>query len=230
MTLAPKKQVDAAKDNVVLRCGDCLHFAGTKHSAMNELCSQRGVTKGAAAPPCYTPNVLVFKRHDGATFRTLSVFLSVFKASEKRILMGLLKTSAKLEKYGLHFMQKVYFRVGDNYLCNYMQGYALGVGDGVILVVGNKVLDLAAKPIIGHLDAKSVIPAEKFAALRKKLIADGRINDPSQRKKRIAVTRVEDYEPPTIDTRPEDLEAAVSKKKKQELKFRIASEEATREI
>jgi hypothetical protein len=147
MTLAPKKQVDAAKDNVVLRCGDCMHYAGTRHSAMDELCSQRGVTKGASAPPCYTPNVLVFKRHDSITFRALSVFLSVFKPSEKRILMGLLKTASKLEKYNLHFMQNVYFRAGDNYLCNYMQGHALGVGDGVILVIGNKVLDAPSKTL-----------------------------------------------------------------------------------
>jgi hypothetical protein len=207
-----------------------MHYAGTRHSAMDELCSQRGVTKGASAPPCYTPNVLVFKRHDSITFRALSVFLSVFKPSEKRILMGLLKTASKLEKYNLHFMQKVYFRAGDNYLCNYMQGHALGVGDGVILVIGNKVLDGASKPVAGQLDPKSVISAERFASVRKKLIAEGRINDPAQRKRRIAVTKVEDYEPPTIDTRQEDLEASVPKSKKRNMKFRIEADDIGREV
>jgi hypothetical protein len=41
---------------------------------------------------------------------------------------------------------------------------------------------------------------------------------------------VEDYEPPTIDTRQEDLEASVPKSKKRNMKFRIEADDIGREV
>lgn len=103
-------------------------------------------------------------------------------------------------------MQKVYFRLGDPYLANYYCGYVMGTGiEDTVLIIGSKALN-AKKPMVAHLSAGSVVPSSKWKKLRSRLIDAGRINDPESRRKKLHLSVVDTYEPPTIDSSQAELE------------------------
>ena len=74
-----------ARENVTLRCGDCLHYQGTYHPAMDKPCVQLGVRTSAIAPSCYTPNVALFRKIPGVNFKTLALTLTSFKPQQARV-------------------------------------------------------------------------------------------------------------------------------------------------
>lgn len=203
MSFLPKKSaIDGSltRDNVVLRCGDCMHLKGTKHPSFNERCAERGVKTGAVAPPCYTPNVTVFRRHSLDTFRILAAVIRSFSPQESRVLMGILHKSNRLEKFGFNFLDKVYFRLGDEYLNNFYSGYVLAVGiERTLLIIGAKQLE-NKRPMIAHLEADSVYSVDKFRRVKKRLVENGLLNDPETRRLKLPRTVDVDYEPPTIDS------------------------------
>lgn len=177
-----------------------MHLKGTKHPSFNERCSDRGVKTGAVAPPCYTPNVTVFRRHSLDTFRILSAVIRSFSPQENRVLMGILHKSNRLEKFGFNFLDKVYFRLGDEYLNNFYSGYVLAVGiERTLLIIGAKQME-NKRPMIAHLEATSVYSVDKFKRVKKRLIENGMINDPETRRLRLPRMVDVDYEPPTIDS------------------------------
>lgn len=202
--------VAASRSNISLRCGDCMHHKGTPHPAIGQRCNDRGVKPYAAAPNCYTANVTVFRKVAPETFGILASIVSHFSPQQSRILMGLLKSAGSLEKHGLNFLEKVYFRLGEDYLDSYYSGYVLGSGlNNSLMIVGSSFLTAVKHPIIAHLEATSVMSTSGFAKKKKALLNQGKLYVP-RKPHRNDVTAA-GYVPPTIETSREVLEAMASK-------------------
>lgn len=205
----------ATRSNISLRCGDCMHHAGSAHPAIGERCKDRGVKTYAAAPNCYTANISVFRKVAPETFSVLAGVISNFSPQQSRVLMGLLKSAGSLEKHNLQFLEKVFFRLGDDYLDSYYSGYVLGSGlEKSLMIVGSTLFTHVKQPLTAHLDASSVYTEEAFAKKKKFLIKHGRLYMP--RKPHRNDVTVVDYTPPSIESSKELLEslAAAGKKRK----------------
>lgn len=205
----------SAKESLLnLRCGDCLHFKGSAHPAIGTACSLLGVKAYAAAPSCYTANVSVFRKTGVSVFASLASIISTFSPQQSRVLMGLLKSAGSLEKFGFTFAQKVYFRIGEDYLDNYFSGHVLGVGvDNNISLVGLSYFSSSKMQVIASVFKSSILSVEEFKARKKKLIDSGRLYAPRLPKKNDLKQGV-DYEPPTIETSQELLEQLAAKTRK----------------
>lgn len=118
--------------------------------------------------------------------------------------MGLLKAAGSLEKYGYTFLEKVYFRVGDDYLDNYFYGHVLGLGvNGTLAIVGATYFANVKSPMTAYLFPDSVYGHAAFVKKRSRLEKHGLLYAPRRPKK----NDISDgYEPPTMETSPELLE------------------------
>lgn len=200
----------ATRSNISLRCGDCLHHKGTPHPAIGEACDKRGVKTYAAAPSCYTANVNVFRKVAPETLGQLATIISHLSPQQSRILMGLLKSAGSLEKHGFTFLERVYFALGEDYLDSYYSGFVLGSGlNQGLMVVGSSFLTGVKHPIIAHLDPSSVLSVTAFKKVQKRLINQGRLYVP--RKPHRNDVTVVNYQPPSIETSREVLEAMANK-------------------
>jgi hypothetical protein len=214
MNLKPDLTVSTSKaklagENVVLRCGECMHFKGSPHPSIGTPCSSQGVRPFATAPNCYTPDVHQLKAVSVDSMVMLSNFVSSCKPSQAKILMGLLKNQAQLKRFDLAFMQKVYFALGKgDYLTEYFSGFALGVApQNKILIVGSQYWGNARNAVVAQLDAKSVLVRDDFSKLVKRLQKQGRLSPPRVNPPRFVSNDADKYEPPTIETAQELLEA-----------------------
>lgn len=219
MTKLEKRSVldsNATRSNVVLRCGDCLHFKGTPHPSFGSRCSDLGVKSYGSAPPCYAPNVVIFNKVSPDTFAVLASLVSSFSPAQSRVLMGLLKTAGSLDKYGYSFLQKVYFRLGEDYLDNYYSGYVLGVGmEKTVSIVGKAFFKGDKRPIMATLMPESVLDTEEFKKRRKKLMASGKLYEPRKARKNDIS---DEYMPPTIETAQETLDEMAKRSGKKRIK------------
>ena len=215
--------VAASRSNISLRCGDCLHHKGsTPHPAIGQRCADRGVKTYAAAPSCYTANVNVFRKIAPETLTVLGSIISHFSPQQSRILMGLLKGAGSLEKHNLSFLEKVFFKLGEDYLDSYYSGFVLGCGvNQNLMLVGSTFFTGVRNPVIAHLDVDSILTAKAFAKKKKQLLAAGKLYVP--RKPHRNDVTADNYTPPSIETCKAELEALANKGKK---KRRSSNEEA----
>lgn len=209
----------ASKDNVRLKCGDCLHYQSSPHPSYGEVCNLRGVKTFATAPNCYTANINVFRKVSPDTFSQLYSLLSSFTPQQNRVLMGLLKTQTQVEKSGFTFLQKVYFLLGHSeYLENYYSAYVMGVGpDKEILLVGRDYLRNHKSPVVAQMMADSLMTFEEFKERRRYLQSSGKLSSVKRLSEQDKYRLMDsDYVPPTIETSAEELEkkASVKKQKK----------------
>ncbi len=205
-----------ARSNVMLRCGDCLHYKGTYHPAMGKKCFDLGIKTTAVAPTCYTPNVGLFRKVGANFFKQLATTMATLTPQQSRVLMGLLKAQSSLERTGFTFLQKVYFKVGEEYLENYHSGYVLSKGhENTIMVVGEQYLGNNTSSPIAFLLKESILTWDKFKKKKESCIQKGLVLQP----KRIRVYENDKYEPPTLDTPPEG-----EKPRKASKKFKIVDE------
>jgi hypothetical protein len=214
MKKAPTEVVDqklAAGSNIFIKCGDCLHFAHSAHPAKgSKPCKDLGVVRYANAPVCYTPNVHAMKSLSQDTFSQLAYIVSSFTASDARTMVGLLRQQARLQRAGFSFLEKVYLRVGLNFLGNYFSGYALGVSPtGEVLLVGTNYLARSKSSVVAQVLATSLIREPDFEKIRQELTKLGKLQQPEDRRAKVTV----EYEPPTFDTSPETLDALARKVK-----------------
>lgn len=197
-------EITSKSNQLTLRCGDCLHFAGTAHPSFGQACKLMGVKTFATAPNCYSPNVILFRKAGPDTFATLASVIASFSPQQSRVLMGLLKSAGSLEKHGYTFLQKVYFRCGEDFLDNYFYGHVLGLGlNGTLAVVGASYFTATRSPLVAYLLPESVFSAEVFNKKKRKLQKYGLLYAP--RKPHVNDITA-DYEPPTMETSPEILE------------------------
>lgn len=205
MRLKPDaSEVGIARDNLILRCGDCMHFGGTRSPLYDEPCSKRGVLNKSIAPNCYTPNIAVFKSLGAHFYQTLSILVANMRPSSVRVLAGVLKTAPTLARRGFSLFEKVYFAIGDpKYLSNYFSGYVIspGVSGEAILVAGS--LSKSSRMVTASLHVSSVMTLNQFKEKRAALVAKGALVDPEMVRTKFKPkrgTKAEEYEPPTIDS------------------------------
>lgn len=206
----------AKESSVKLRCGDCLHFKGVAHPSMGQSCVTLGVGKGAVAPSCFMPNVGVFRDESAVTLANLFLCVAGFSAQKQRILMGLLRNAATLNRTGFGFCETVYFSTclrQKATLSDFYRGFVMGRGPGQTLqVVGLSFLNGKSTPCIAFLEKESLLTRAKFDKERARLIGLGALETLPPRVMK-AMAR-DDYEPPTLDTAKEFLERnAVTNKK-----------------
>ncbi len=221
MTAINKKDTteDAAgsRSNLVLRCGDCMHHKGTPHPMYGHPCNSLGTKSYAAAPNCYTANVTVFRRVSPEVFSQLASITSSFTPQQSRVMMGLFKSAGTLEKVGYRIFDKVYYRLGEDYLDNYYSGYVLGVGmDNNLMIVGASFFTRVKHPMIAHLSSTTVFSTEEFRKKVKSLRKRGLLYVPRKPHKHENV-KESDYVPPGIETSRELLEAMAAKGKRKSL-------------
>ena len=207
-------ETKASRLNIIsLRCGDCGHHKGTAHPSFGQPCAKLGIKAYATAPSCYAPDVTVFRKTGPEVFVQLASILSTLSPQQSRVLMGLLKSAGSLEKFGFQFLQKVYFRAGDDYLDNYFRGVVLGTGfEGTLAVVGVNFFTSSRASVIAYLFPDSVLSSDQFYRRRKKLFNSGALYAPRKPHRNDIVTV--EYEPPTFESSAEALEAAAKAIKK----------------
>ena len=214
-----------AGDNTVLRCGECLHFKGSSHPSIGQICQTRGVKPYALAPNCYTPDVHQLKSISTESFQAMSAFVSVCKPSQSKILMGMFKTQAQLAKFNLAFMEKVFFAIGTGgFLSDYYAGFVLGSGPQQrILIVGTQYFSNARSPVIAQLERRSVLTRPEFLKVANRLRSRGRLNHPKARQEIYVPPNVADYNPPTIESSQDLLDSMSSQEPKKRKKAPTSS-------
>ena len=201
----------ASESRTQMRCGDCLHFQGSAHPAIGQKCEDRGVKKFATAPSCFTANVHVFRRTAPDAFNQLASIISGFTASQSRVLMGLLSAQAQLERNGYYFLERIYFKVGNDYLDNYFSAFVLGIGpEKQILVVGSDYLKNQKGTTVAKLLKESILSEKEFIQVRDRLVAKGLIYEP-RRPHKNEIQDAAEYEPPTLETSAALLEKNANK-------------------
>lgn len=207
-----------AKESIVkLRCGDCLHYKGTAHPSMGEPCYNLDVGKSAVAPSCYTPNVGVFRDDGSLAVHSLLSAIACFTPQKQRVLMGMLRNAAALERTGYSFLQCVYFATnarGKTTLSDYYRGFVAAKGPGTTLqVVGINFLNSKNTACVAFLERDSLLTKAQFDRERKRLVKLGKLEHlPARVQKQL--TKGEEYEPPTLDTAEDFLQRAATSSKK----------------
>lgn len=205
-----------SRDNVVLRCAECMHFEGSPHPSVGQACSLVGVKRYATAPNCYTPNVHLFRKTAPQTLQVLSSIVSGFTPQQSLVLMGLLREQASMrKKFNLCFLEKVYFCVGEDFLENYFAGFALGADpDNRVLIVGHQFFKDQKSSVVASLSRGSIFNWGEFEKLKVKMTDQGKLYQPRRRPTKDLPLGLDGYEPPTIETAQELLESQSNKTKK----------------
>lgn len=203
---------ETSASNVKLKCGDCMFFAESRHPAKGQPCNQLGVQSFGTAPHCYTANIRVFRKIAPEAMAATAALVASFTAQQQRVMMGLLKNAASLERCGLSFMEKVYFAVGNQeYLDNWFAGYALGLDpDKNVMVAGSDYLQRGTAVTTAYMMRSSLMTKSKFITLKEKMISQGKLYEPRKPHKNTVVAI--DYEPPTIETAQAFLDSAAAGK------------------
>lgn len=208
-----------ARDNVLLRCGDCLHFKGTRHPSKEEQCIKLMVKPNSAAPECFTPNIAVFGKHSAQLIRTLALILRAFTANEHRVMMGLLSRAATLKGSEHDFFSMRYFALKDGtYLSDWCYGFVLSKSgeDNSYLLAGDSVL-IGRAGLTANVMQDSLIKPKAFRKIEARLKEEGKVFRPEA--KLLKKVKGADYEPPSIDSvDPEELPQAEATKPRKRLR------------
>lgn len=202
------------------KCGECLHFKTHQHPSMQGLCQKQGIRPFALAPKCYTPDVAQIVASSDELLHYITFFNNL-SLKQRRILVGMLKTKKKQFAMGT----KVYFKaMGKDYISNYLSGFFIGnTSSGELMVCGDPDRKKRGNMYIALFkDTDTLLTADQWQTKRLDLMNKGRIEDPDKPMKKFK--KVVDpiaYEPPTMDSAPEEWytkQAQKPKRKKSELK------------
>jgi hypothetical protein len=204
------KVADISVKSEVLRCGDCLHHRGHAHAEKKTVCEREGVLPVAIAPECFTPNVSLLTGNVDQLVQLLSLF-AAYDQKQRRVLVELLKQDNIAETF--------YFRIGDDYISNYLRGILVGrTSSGELMLIGSPSEKTTGSAFVSFLmDEEGLLNQAAWETKRAELFEKNRVIDPNNTTiKRSSVA--DNYIPPTIDMTPEMLEAAASEKKKKKRK------------
>lgn len=195
-----------------LRCGDCNHFKGSAHPSFGSVCHALGTHPAQPAPECFTPNFGALRVLGNDTWALLATLLGSMSPQQTRVLLSVMQTAGRLEKYGFSFLDTGYFLAGsEDVLTDYARGFVLGAGPGgTIILAGDKWLKAPSTSVLAYLDARSILSKEEWLQKRESLVKRGRISVAS----RPVPRTVDDYEPPSLDTSDLDLESLARRGRK----------------
>jgi hypothetical protein len=182
------------------KCGECLHFKQHAHSTRNEPCSKEGVRAVAVAPKCFTPDVTKIAKNSDLLVQVATIMQS-FTPGERRILKAVLSQNKKRQ---YTFGDKLYFKVGKDFVSNYLAGYVLGyTSSGQLILSGSPDTKTRGSSFVSYVapDSDDLLTPAQWKQKRAQLRQQNKIFDPANRViKRTSV--IDDYEPPTIDSVP----------------------------
>jgi hypothetical protein len=192
------------------RCSECLHFKGHPHSTRKEVCSKEGVKGVGIAPKCFTPDLTQVAKNVDQFVSVVTIFQS-FSHKEQRILLGLLKSKKKKIPLGT----KLYFKVGRDYISNYLCGYVAGyTSSGELMLMGSPE-KARGQAFLAFLDSQSedLLNWTQWKAKRAELKAGNKVWDPTNQVIKKSSVK-DDYEPPSIDRAPREWYDKLNKKGK----------------
>jgi hypothetical protein len=182
------------------RCGDCLHHKHHAHSTRQKVCIDEGVPAVSIAPSCFTPDITRLSGNSDAFAQVATIF-QTYDASQRRILLGLLRAKKKKHAIGT----KLYFRVGDDYISNYLAGFVAGYTSvGELMLIGSPDQKTRGSSFTTYMTSdEGLLTFTEWRAKSKALRDESKIHDPANRIiKKPSV--VDGYEPPTIDAVPRE--------------------------
>ncbi len=182
------------------KCQECLHFKQLPLAAQKEPCEKLGVRGVNVAPKCFTPDITrVAKNAD--QFVAMVSFFQDLTYAERRTFLGVLRQKPKRIALGT----KLYFKVGKDYISNYLCGYVAGYSsDGRLMLMGNPD-KVRGQAFLAFMDkeAEDLMTWQQWKVKRQALRDANKIFDPSNQV--IKRTSVKDeYEPPSIDRAPKE--------------------------
>lgn len=193
------------------KCGHCIHFRHVPLSSNDEPCEKLGVKSMALAPNCFFPDVTKLSKNSD-TFVQIAAQFQTFTPDERRVYRALLSQKTKA---GQHVMgTKLYFRVGKDFISNYLCGYVVGYQrSGEILLMGSPGKVRGQTFLAFMEDVTTMLTHTQWVAKRKELRAANLIFDTSNKiVQKSSVT--DNYEPPSIDGLSKDALMHVQKKPK----------------
>jgi hypothetical protein len=207
----------------VFKCGECVHFKQHAHSSRQQVCSKEGVRAVGIAPKCFTPDVTVIAQNSDHFVQVAAMF-QAFSPKQKRIFLALLRSSKK-KPYNMG--TKLYFKVGKDFISNYLCGYVAGyTSSGELMLIGSPDRKTRGTSFVSYLSpsGEGLLTYSEWKTKRQVLKEHNLVHDPANRViKRASV--VDDYEPPTIDNAPSswyDKKAPVKRRKTDALSFQIS--------
>lgn len=192
------------------KCGECLHFKKYPHSTRQRPCSEEGIRAVGIAPKCFTPDVTRIAQNVDQFVQVVSIFQS-FTHSQQRTILGLLRSKKKKLALGT----RLYFKVGKDYISNYLCGYVAGYtsnGDLILMGSPDKVRGQAFLSFMSAA-AEDLLTWTQWKAKRAELKTANKVFDPSNRVIKKSSVK-DDYEPPSIDRAPKEWYDKLSKTKK----------------
>lgn len=192
------------------RCGDCLHFRQHPHSTRQKVCIDEGVKAVAIAPSCFTPDVTALIGNSDQ-FVQLAMLFQAYTPKQRKIILGLLRSKKKKYTIGT----KLYFKVGADFVSNYLAGYVAGYTSvGELMLIGSPDEKTRGSTFTTYMtsDAEGLLTVTEWKVKRAQLRDQNLIHDPANKViKKSSV--VDAYEPPTIDAAPKEWYDSDKKKK-----------------
>lgn len=208
------------------RCGECAHFKNHPHSTRQQVCSKEGIKAVAIAPKCFTPDISILVGNTDQFVQLAALFHS-YDHKQKRTLIALLRQKPRAYKIGT----KLYFRVGRDYVSNYLAAYVAGYSSsGELMLIGSPDRKTRGTSFTTFMtNAEGLLTFAEWKAKRVQLTAQNLIFDPQNKIVKKASV-VDDYEPPTIDTVPAYVYNKAEPPKVGEKKKRKETEEISFDI
>lgn len=200
----------AEKTTDASRCSECIHFSHVPLGSNEEPCSKLGIKGVALAPKCFFPDVTKLSKNSDTFVQVAAQFQS-FTPAERRVYLRLLgqKQKATQHKMGT----KLYFRVGKDFINNYLCGYVVGYQrSGEIMLMGSPGKVRGQTFLAFMEDTTTMLTHTQWVAKRKELRAANLLVDPTNKVIKASVTDA--YEPPSIDQAPKEWIAPEDKKKR----------------
>jgi hypothetical protein len=192
------------------KCGECLHFDKHPHSSRQEICSKEGVRAVGTAPKCFTPDVSKVAQNVDQFVQVITIFQS-FSHKQQRILLGLLRGKKRKIAIGT----KLYFKVGRDYVSNYLCGYVAGYTSGGELMIMGSPEKARGNAFLSFVSpqADDLLTWPQWKLKRAELKAANKLFDPTNRVIKKSSVK-DDYEPPSIDKAPRELYDKLNKSRK----------------
>lgn len=207
-----KKQTRASLPET-FKCGECLHFAQSKHRSHEDVCKNLGVRTFGIAPSCFTPD---YTKVIGNTdeFVQLAALIADKTPQQRKIMMGILRQQPTGKKLKMGTQMFLNYR-GRDYVSNYLRGYVVGyTSANEIVLCGSPEPSTRGRSFFAYLKSDQTLLTtkewkDKMIDLRKR----GRIQDPQGHVVRDITAKVKEdnYEVPTIDNAPKEQEGKKAK-------------------
>lgn len=200
--------------NEAFKCHECLHYRNKPHSTRDRVCSEEGVKPFGIAPKCFTPNVTLLAKNSDQ-FAQVATMFEAFTSAERRLLLGVLRSTRRMKR--VKFGTKLYFKVGSDFISNYLSGYATTyTSAGELVLMGSPDMKTRGSTFVAYItDTEGLLTYPQWVAKRKELKEQNRIFDPANRIVKRASIK-DDYEPPTIDSDLRFQETGKKKKRRRD--------------